>query len=278
VTSRRALVTAAAILALIALPRLGWLDPYRVDLDALLRPPALAHPLGTDQAGRDALARLIVGAGGTLGVGLLGATLAVAIGIVLGSAAGLAGSRVDAVVMRAVDGMLAFPTLFVILIAAAVFPPGPGPLVLVLGFTGWMEVARLTRARVLEGLRAPFVEAARAIGATPARVAVRHLVPYSASVLAVAWLVQFSRAILAEATVSFLGFGIAPPTPTWGNLLVGAQHYVYTAPWLAIAPGVAITVTLLWLHTVGGDLAAGSPRRAGEFRPRPMGRIPGNMF
>lgn len=264
--SRRALLTGTAVLGLIALPRLGWLDPYGVDLDALLRPPALAHPFGTDQAGRDVLARLVVGAAGTLGVGLLGATLAVAIGILLGSLAGLAGGRVDTLVMRAVDGMLAFPTLFVILIAAALFPPGAGPLVLVLGFTGWMEVARLTRARVQEGLATPFVEAARAVGATPARIATRHLLPYSASVLGVAWLVQFSRAILAEATVSFLGFGIAPPTPTWGNLLVGAQHYVYTAPWLAVAPGVAITTTLLWLHTLGGGLAPGWPRRRREQR------------
>jgi peptide/nickel transport system permease protein len=257
VISWRALLTGVTILGLIALPRLGWLDPYGVDLDALLRPPVLAHPLGTDQAGRDMLARLVVGAAGTLGVGLLGATLAVAIGILLGFLAGLAGGRVDAVLMRTVDGMLAFPTLFVILIAAALVPPGPGPLVLMLGLTGWMEVARLMRARVLEGLAAPFVEAARAVGATPARIAARHLVPYSAGVLAVAWLVQFSRAILAEATVSFLGFGIAPPTPTWGNLLVGAQHYAYTAPWLAIAPGVAITATLLWLHALGGSLVAG---------------------
>jgi peptide/nickel transport system permease protein len=263
------LLTGLAVLGLIMLPRLGWLDPYGVDLDALLQPPALAHPLGTDQAGRDVLARLVVGAAGTLGVGLFGATLAVAIGIILGSAAGLAGGRVDAVVMRAVDGMLAFPTLFVILVAAALFPPGPGPLVLVLGFTGWMEVARLTRARVLEGLSAPFVEAARAIGATPTRVAACHLVPYSAGVLAVAWLVQFSRAILAEATVSFLGFGIAPPTPTWGNLLVGAQHYVYTAPWLAVAPGIAITATLLWLHALGGGLA---PGRSGRVREPRQGR------
>jgi peptide/nickel transport system permease protein len=268
VISRRALLTGAAVLGLIALPRLGWLDPYAVDLDALLRPPALAHPLGTDQAGRDVLARLLVGAAGTLGVGLLGASLAVTIGILLGSLAGLAGGRVDTVVMRAVDGMLAFPTLFVILIAAAVFPPGAGPLVVMLGCTGWMEVARLTRARVLEGLSAPFVEAACAIGATPARIAARHLVPYFASVLAVAWLVQFSRAILAEATVSFLGFGIAPPTPTWGNLLVGAQHYVYTAPWLAIAPGVAITATLLWLHSLGGGLAPRGSARGRARRPR----------
>jgi peptide/nickel transport system permease protein len=112
---------------------------------------------------------------------------------------------------------------------------------------------------------APFVEAARAVGATPARIAVHHLVAYSAGVFSVAWLVQFSRAIPAEATISFLGFGIATPTPTWGNLLGGARHYVYTAPWLAIAPGVAITATLLWLHFLGRGLAEG---RLGHIRTR----------
>ena len=138
-----------------------------------------------------------------------------------------------------------------ILLFAAVFSPGPVQLVLLIGLTGWMSTARLVRARMKEILTAPYVEAAWSLGASGREVIYRHLVPNLHGILFVAGLVQLSRSILAEATISFLGFGVQPPTPTWGNLLIGAQNYVYTAPWLALAPGLAITGTLLAISTLG---------------------------
>ncbi len=153
--------------------------------------------------------------------------------------------------MRVVDFALAFPSLFVILLFAAVLSPGPVQLILLIVCTGWMTTARLVRARVKAMLAAPYVDAARALGAQHCEVILRHLAPNLAGVLFVARLTQLSRSILAEATISFLGFGIQPPVPTWGNLLIGAQNYVYTAPWLALAPGLAITGSLLAISTLG---------------------------
>lgn len=242
---------------LLLLPSVVSVQPYRVDLDALLRPPSPAHPLGTDETGRDALARLIAGARMTLGIGFGGAALALAVGAVLGAWAGYGGGAIDAVLMRLVDFALAFPTLFLILIFASVFSAGPIELVVLIGLTGWMSVARLIRGSVRELLLTQYVEAAQALGAGDVRIVGRHLLPNTTGILFVAAVAQTSRAILTEATISFLGLGIQPPEPTWGNMLIGAQHYLYTAPWLAFAPGLAITMTMLALYALGMDRALG---------------------
>jgi peptide/nickel transport system permease protein len=236
---------------LLILPSLLPLDPYRVDLDAILVSPSFAHPLGTDENGRDVLARLLLAARGTLGIGFVGAAIAVIFGAGVGCLAGYLGGAPDALLMRLVDFALAFPSLFVILLISAVFPPGAIPLVALIGLTGWMPVARLVRGSVRELMTGPAVEAARALGATGRRVIWSHLLPHVRGVLGVMGLVQLHRAILAEATISFLGFGIQPPVPTWGNMLIGAQSYVHTAMWLAIAPGLAISSTLLAIHALG---------------------------
>jgi peptide/nickel transport system permease protein len=250
---------------LILLPGLLSLDPYTVDLDGILKGPSPAHPLGTDENGRDALARLVVGARATIGIGLGATLVAIALGTLIGAMAGYRGGLLDSVLMRCVDFALAFPSLFAILLFAAIFSPGPAQLVLLIGCTGWMTTARLVRARVKELLTTPYVEAARSLGASGRGVVCRHLVPNLHGILFVAGLVQLSRSILAEATISFLGFGVQPPVPTWGNLLIGAQHYVYSAPWLALAPGLAITGTLLVISTLGiGGPAARLIRRPGE--------------
>lgn len=243
------------LLGLLLLPSLLPMEPYRVDLDAILQAPSRIHPLGTDENGRDLLARLLTGARLTLGIGLGATAVAIALGTTLGAIAGYRGGVLDAALMRLVDSALAFPTLFAILLVAAVVSPGPVQLILLIGGTGWMTPARLVRARLKEVLATPYVEAARALGASGREVVTRHLAPHLHGVLCVAGFVQLSRSILAEATVSYLGFGIQPPAPTWGNLLIGAQNYVYTAPWLALAPGLAITGTLLLIS----DLGIGAP-------------------
>jgi peptide/nickel transport system permease protein len=224
---------------------------FRVDLNAMLEPPSRTHVLGTDENGRDMLARLLWGARATLGIGLGGAALAVVIGVALGAAAGYWGGWIDVAAMRVVDFALAFPSLFVILLFSAVFSTGVPQLIVLIGLTGWMTVARLTRGVVRGLATSPFVESAHAIGASDVRIALRHLLPNATSVLIVASLSQLNRAILTEATISFLGMGVKPPEPTWGNLLIGAQDYLWSAPWLAVVPGVAITATLLAIFTLG---------------------------
>lgn len=227
---------------------------FSVDLDAILSPPSSVHPLGTDENGRDVLARLVWGARATLGVGMSGALLAVLIGSIAGGVAGYRGGYVDAALMRLVDFALAFPSLFAILLFSAVFKTGLIQLVLLLGVTGWMTVARLVRGEVRALNERPFVEAGRSLGASGARILFQHLLPNIRRLLLVATLAQVSRSIVAEATISFLGMGIQPPEPTWGNLLIGAQDYLWAAPWLAIAPGVVLTLTLLALFALGEAL------------------------
>jgi peptide/nickel transport system permease protein len=186
-----------------------------------------------------------------------------ALGALVGALAGYRGGVVDAILMRLVDFGLAFPSLFAVLLVASVVPPGPVPLILVIGATSWMTAARLVRASVRQLRNAAYTEAARSLGAGAGRLIRRHHLPNLAGILVVIGLVQFSRSILAEATISFLGFGVQPPAPTWGNLLMGAQAAVFTAPWLALAPGLAITLTLIALASLG---IGGPPSRlAGVF-------------
>ncbi len=253
---------AAILLAgVVLLPSLLSLDAYTVNLDAVLQPPGRVHVLGTDENGRDVLARLLTGGRATLGIGLGATAVAVLLGVSIGAVAGYRGGFLDTLSMRVVDFALAFPSLFVILLFAAVLSPGPIQLILLIGCTGWMTTARLARAGMKALLAEPYVEAARGLGASSREVICRHLLPQLRGILFVAGLTQLSRSILAEATISFLGFGIQPPVPTWGNLLIGAQNYVYTAPWLALAPGLAITGTLLVISTIGMGGPASRPSR-----------------
>lgn len=234
-----------AFVALLLIPGLVSLDANRIDLTAMLSAPSGDHLLGTDENGRDVLRRLLQGARTTLGVGVAGAAIAVGLGAVLGALAGFRGGWLDALLMRLVDFTMAVPTLFVVLLFTTLVPSGVLSLILLIGLTGWMPVARLVRGRVMQVVQEPFVEAARAAGAGDVRLLGYHLLPNVRQIIAVAILIQLSRAILTEATISFLGLGIQPPAPTWGNMLIGAQDFLLTAPWLALAPGLAITGTLL---------------------------------
>ncbi|MCX6020965.1 MAG: ABC transporter permease, partial [Chloroflexi bacterium] len=240
---------AAVALLVVVAPMWPGFDPFRIDLDALLEPPSLAHLLGTDENGRSVAQRLIQGGRVSLGIGVAGAALSVMIGAVLGMPAGARGGVADVLLMRFVDFALAFPTIFIIIIFTSVFPIGVFELVLLIAATGWMALARLVRGQVRELNAMPFIEAAQALGASPVRVLAVHLPPNLGPILAVTALTQVNRAVLAEATLSFLGIDIRPPMPWWGNMLMDAQNYLWTSPWLALAPGMSITFVLLALST-----------------------------
>ena len=234
-----------ALALLLLVPSVASLDANRIDLGSMLAAPSGDHLLGTDENGRDVLMRLLQGARTTLGVGVAAATIAVGLGASLGALAGFRGGWLDALLMRLVDFTMAVPTLFVVLLFTTLVPSGVLSLILLIGLTGWMPVARLVRGRAMQIVHEPFVEAARAMGAGDIRLLGHHLLPNVRQIIGVAILIQLSRAILTEATISFLGLGIQPPAPTWGNMLIGAQDFLLTAPWLALAPGLAITGTLL---------------------------------
>ena len=231
--------------------------PNQIALEEALRPPGGAHLLGTDALGRDVLARLIHGARSSLAVGLLAVLLYVAVGILIGACAGYYGGRVDAALSRATEVVLAFPTVFLVLCVLGVTRArGLLPIILVIGFTRWTEVSRLVRAEVLRLRELDFVHASRALGASGPWVLARHLVPHAMGPVLVAATFGVAGAILLETGLSFLGFGIQPPNPSWGELLTQAHRYV-TYPgawWLTVFPGLAIFLTVASFNLVGEAL------------------------
>ena len=255
-----AVVHAAGVLAPWVVPH----EPDAIDLLNQFAPPSREHWLGTDETGRDVLSRLIVGAQTSLAVALASMVLAIVIGTVLGGVSGAAGGAVDSVVMRVTDGMLTVPTFFLALLVLAVFGPSITNVVLVIGATGWMVVARVVRAEVLRTLPQEFVLASRALGTSSTRILVRHLLPQALPSLIVAATLGVAYAVLTESALSYLGLGVQPPTPTWGGMLTGAQHYVWKNPRLALYPGAAIMLTVLSYNALGDALSDTlDPRHAG---------------
>ncbi len=243
--------------AAVAAPYLAPHNPARQSLRSRLLPPMplagsqQTHALGTDQLGRDVLSRLLYGARVSLLVGMSVVVIAASIGTGLGLAAGYLGGRVDAVLMRIVDIFLAFPFLLLAIVFMATLGPGLKNIILVLALTGWLDYARTVRAQVLALRETEYVTAAEALGVVKSGVMWRHIFPnILASVIVIASL-QVGAVIVAEASLTFLGLGVPPAIPTWGTMLATGREYMSSAWWLATLPGVAITLTVLAVNTIG---------------------------
>jgi peptide/nickel transport system permease protein len=261
--SRVPLATLAALaVAAAVVPALAATDPRSIGdvLSTRLLPPLATdaqgtfHLLGTDRFGRDLFARMMLAGRLSLAVGVAGSLLAGAVGTVAGAWAGWRGGTADAGVMALADTLLAIPRLVLLLVVAALWGPGTGTTVIVLVATGWMGVARLVRTEV-QGIRSRgYVDAARALGATPRRQLWRHTLPNAVGPAIVATTLGVGNAILLESGLSFLGLGIQPPAPSWGNMIAGGRDLIVVAPWVAIAPGLALVVTVLACTVLGDAL------------------------
>lgn len=262
---------AAVTLACLAAPLVEMMlgvDAEAVDIMATGLPPSATHPLGTDDLGRDVLVRLLYGGRVSLAVGLMGALAAACLGTVVGILAGYIGGRFDAVMMRLTDGVIALPLLPLLIVLAGADPAklglpagmldGPaaavGRIALIVALVGWTTAARLTRAVTLTLRSREFVRAAEALGAGPGHIMRRHILPNVISPVIVAATLSVGNVILLESALSFLGLGIQPPLPSWGNMLTGALETVWSAPWLAVWPGALILLTVVAVNMAGDGL------------------------
>ena len=249
----------------IAAPVLPIQDPYTIHADAVLAPPSLAYPFGTDELGRDVLSRVTYGARISLWVGFVSVGIAIVIGTLLGSLAGYYGGWVDGLAMRFVDIMLCFPTFFLILAVIAFLEPNIGIIMAVIGLTSWMGVCRLVRAEFLSLKERDFVQSARALGVANVRIILRHILPNSLTPVMITAILGIAGAILTESALSFLGIGVQPPTPSWGNILTSGKDNIQIAWWLSLFPGLAILVTVLSYNLLGEGLRdALDPRLRGS--------------
>jgi peptide/nickel transport system permease protein len=255
---RLAMVGALIILVLSGLSLAApYLSPYSFrayNPDQVLQRPDPAHWLGTDELGRDVLTRLLWGGRVSLTVGVAAMLVAMLIGVTLGVAAGYYGGVVDNLLMRGTDLMLSFPALFLYIILAAFCNTRLIHLVLIIGGMSWMEVARLVRSSFLSLRQLEFTQAAKAMGIPDVQIIFRHLLPNALSPLTVAITLGIASAVLSESALSYLGLGVQPPWPSWGNMLSNSQHYIWQSPWLAIYPGVCIFLTVLSFHFLGDGL------------------------
>ena len=258
-----AFVVLAAVAVLAILGPLFWtIAPETTDAIHGLAGPSAAHPLGTDELGRDMLSRLLHGSRVTLLVGVSAMLAAISIGVLVGAVAGFKGGWVDGALMRFTDAMLAVPAFFFILVVITVLGTGVGTLVLVIGALSWMPVARVVYGETLRWKTADFVVAAESLGVAGPRLLLRHILPQAVPSLIVSATLGVAFAILTESALSYLGLGVQPPLPSWGNMLQRAQLYVFTAPALAIYPGLAITIVVLAFNFLGDGLRdALDPRR-----------------
>jgi peptide/nickel transport system permease protein len=255
------LVAAVAAFALFG-PMLVHADPLAIDLAGSLAPPSFDHPFGCDALGRDVLARVVWGARLSLAVATVVVVLSLAIGAVIGGAAALGGGPIDTLVMRGVDIVLAFPGFLLAIALAAILGPGIFNVVIALGAMGWTGYARLVRGEVLSLRERDYVAAAESLGARPARILFRHLLPGIAGPVAVQATFGLGGIIVAEAALSFLGIGVLAPTPSWGNMLDAGRAFLLVAPHVTTAPGIAIGLSVLGFNLLGDGLAQLAGRRS----------------
>lgn len=266
--NRMAITGLALVVGLFAVaifaPWLAPYDPDSIDLKEVLMPPSQAHLLGTDTLGRDVLSRVIFGSRVSLKVGFVAVGLATLIGLIVGAVAGYYGGWADQLIMRLVDLMLCIPTFFLILAVIAGLGPSISLIMAIIGLTSWMGVARLVRAEFLSLKEREFVTAARALGASDARLILRHMLPNALAPVMVSATLMVAGAILTESALSFLGLGVQPPTPSWGNILTAGKDNIEIAWWLSVFPGLAILITVMSYNLLGeGIREAIDPRLKG---------------
>ncbi len=234
-----------------------WLTPYHpshLNVDNLLQPPSTAHIMGTDALGRDVFTRVLHGGRVSLWVGFVAVGISSCIGLILGLVAGYFGKLVDEIIMRGVDVMLCFPSFFLILAVIAFLEPSLTNIMVVIGLTSWMGVARLIRAETLSLRERDFVQAAKAAGASPMRIIFNHILPNALAPVLVSATLGVAGAILVESSLSFLGLGVQPPDASWGNMLTEGKEVLGVAWWLSFFPGMAILVTVLGYNLLGESL------------------------
>ena len=265
---RMAIAGLAVVLAFFALsvlsPVIAQYDPGRIDVDNILSPPSSTHLLGTDDLGRDVFSRMVYGAGISLKVGFVAVGIAVFIGIILGAVSGYYGGLIDVIIMRLVDIMLCFPSFFLILSVIAFLEPSIFNIMAVIGLTSWMGITRLVRAEFLSLKERDFVLAERAIGAGALRIIFMHILPNALAPVLVSATLGIASAVLTESALSFLGIGVQPPTPSWGNMLTQGKEVLGVAWWMSVFPGIAILLTVLGYNLLGeGIRDAIDPRLKG---------------
>lgn len=257
-TNRLALVGGLVVVSLFLVsflaPFIAPYDPNEFHLKRVLEGPTAAHWFGTDELGRDVLSRMIYGAQISLKVGFVAVGIATFIGMFLGAIAGYYGGWVESAIMRLVDLMLCFPSFFLILAVIALLEPSIWNIMIVIGLTSWMGVTRLVRAEFLSLKQREFVTAASALGASDYRIIFRHLLPNSLAPVLVSATLGVAGAILTESALSFLGIGVQPPTPSWGNILTAGKDNIAVAWWLSLFPGAAILITVLAYNLLGEGL------------------------
>ncbi len=255
-----ALLALGIILVLVAVAALAPLvspyDPTRPDLSLGFRaaPPSEAHLLGTDRAGRDVLSRLIYGARISLLIGFGSQILSLVLGIVFGLLAGFFGGVTDTIISRLIEILQAFPSLLFIIVLSVSIGPGLLTAYIALGIVGWAGVARIVRGSALSLRNAEYVEGARALGAGPSRLIFRHILPGTLPSLIVIYTIGVGGAIIGEATLSFLGLGVKPPTPSWGQMIADGQSYLTSAWWMSVFPGLAVAVVVIAFNFLGDTL------------------------
>lgn len=247
-------VIVALILIAIFAPFIAPYDPTKQSWSAVRKAPSLAHWFGTDEVGRDILSRIIYGTRASLSAGVISVGIAISIGVPLGLLAGYLGGKVDAILGRITDAMLAVPFLILAIALAAFLGPSLGNAMIAIGVTATPLFIRLTRGQTLSVVKEDYIEAARAVGNPGWRIALRHILPNVMPALLVQATLTIATAIIAEASLSFLGLGQQPPAPSWGSMLNAAQRFLTNAPWMAVWPGLAIFVTVLSFNLFGDGL------------------------
>lgn len=245
-----AIIIASSIMA----PLISPYDPVEINLDAIKMPPSLNHPFGTDNKGRDILSRVLYGGRISLSVALIAAIFSISIGLFIGLVAGYTGGWVDTALMALTDFVLSFPALLLAIGISIIMPPGIYTSMIAISATGWASFARLIRGYVLSIKELPYIEAARAIGCNDWRIIFSHIVPQCIPLSLVMAGLKLGGFILTEASLSFLGLGVQPPTPSWGSMISSSRVFILSAPWTVIFPGLAISITAICFNLIGDIL------------------------